>query len=54
MLNFERKKNKIIFLILAHVCLIEFPTLINWMNPFPIEGLLSSNLQFHLISLSTF
>ena len=27
--------------------LMEFPTLINWMNPYQIQGLLSSEFQFH-------
>ena len=39
---------KVSTLLLTHLCLMEFPTLMNWTSPFPILGLLDCN--FHIYS----
>ena len=40
----------IIIRYLTHLCLANFPILINWMSPFPILGL--SGVLFHFYSIS--
>ena len=41
-------------IILTHLCLMEFPTFIDWTNPFRIKRLLDSRFKFHSNFISSF